>query len=62
MQKAGLVEVLDDDRATLLGAMLELADLLQEQMDERQEEEPADLKARWRRQGLRVFDADSVAI
>ena len=28
MQKAGLVELLNDDRATLLGAFLELADRL----------------------------------
>ena len=28
VQKAGLVELLDDDRATLLGAFLELADRL----------------------------------
>ena len=61
VQKAGLVELLDDDRATLLGAFLELADRLQEQDDERQEERPADLKARWRRQGLRAFDVDDAS-
>lgn len=59
VQKAGLVELLDDDRATLLGALLEVAGWLQE--DERQDETPADLKARWRRRGLRTFDADQVA-
>ncbi len=61
VQKAGLVELLDDDRATLLGAFLELAYRLQAQENERQEEKPADLKARWRRRGLRAFDADQVA-
>ena len=60
VQKAGLVGLLDDDRATLLGALLELAGRLQQQGDARQEgkaETPADLKARWRRHGLRAFDA-----
>jgi len=61
IQKAGLVELLDDDRATLLGALLELVGRLQQQQDERQEERPAELKARWRRQGLRAFDADEAA-
>lgn len=61
VQKAGLVELVEDDRATLLGAFLELAARLQE--DERQEEKPVELKARWRRRGLRAFDAarDDVA-
>lgn len=58
VQKAGLVELVDDDRATLLGAFLEVAAWLQEQADERQGEKPADLMARWRRRGLRAFDAD----
>ena len=60
VQKAGLVELLDDDRAILLGALLELASKLQGQQeeDERQEAKPADLMARWRRRGLRAFDAD----
>ena len=52
--KAGLAERLDDDRATLLGALLALRDLLDGLGDDR----PADLKARWRRRGLRTFDAD----
>ena len=58
VQKAGLIELTDDDRATLLGAFLELADQLQQQGDERQEEKPADLMARWCRRGLRAFEAD----
>ncbi len=61
VQKAGLVELLDDDRATLLGAFLELAGRLQQQDDDRQEERPANLKARWRRHGLRAFEADKGA-
>ena len=56
VRKAGLVELVEDDRATLLGAFLELAGRLQE--DERQEEKPVELKARWRRRGLRAFDAE----
>jgi hypothetical protein len=60
IQKAGLVELVDDDRATLLGAFLEIAGRL---MGERQPEDatPADLRARWRRRGLRTFDADKEA-
>jgi hypothetical protein len=54
VQKAGLVELVDDDRAILLGAFLELAARLQGQGGEG----PADLLARWRRRGLRAFDAD----
>jgi hypothetical protein len=54
VQKAGLVELTDDDRATLLGAFLELADRLQGMSDE----DPAHLRARWRKRGLRAFDAD----
>ena len=61
VQKAGLVELLDDDRATLLGALLDIAGRLQRQEDGRQEERPADLKAQWRRQGLRVFETDNAA-
>ena len=61
VHKAGLVELLDDDRATLLGALLELASRLQQQEDGSQEEAPANLKAQWRRQGLRAFDADNAA-
>jgi len=54
VQKAGLVELTADDRATLLGAFLELADQLQG------DENPsiADLKTRWRRRGLNRFRAE----
>ena len=61
VQKAGLVELTGDDRATLLGAFLELADRLQEQDDERQDEKLASLKARWQRRGMRAFEADQAA-
>ena len=59
VQKAGLVELMDDDRATLLGAFLELAARLQG--DELQGVSQADQLTRWRRRGLRAFDADKEA-
>ena len=52
--KADLVELLDDDRATLLGALLDLAGQLRDAGDA----DPAHLRARWRRRGLRVFAAE----
>jgi len=61
VQKAGLVELVDDDRATLLGALLELAGRLRKQEDEHQGETASDLLIRWRRRGLRAFDADKEA-
>ena len=54
VQKAGLVELLEDDRATMLGALLEMADRLYGH----EEEDPHHLKARWRRRGLRAFEED----
>jgi hypothetical protein len=54
VQKAGLVELVDDDRATLLGAFLDLADRLRGADDD----DPRHLATRWRRRGLRAFDAD----
>jgi len=59
VQKAGLVELVDDDRATLLGALLEIAGWLQE--DEHQEK-VTNLKTRWRRRGLRAFDTDKAEL
>ena len=58
VQKAGLVELVDDDRATLLGAFLELADRLR---DGEAGASPHDLMVRWRRRGLRAFEADREA-
>lgn len=57
VQKAGLVELLQDDRATLLGALLDLAGQLQG--SGQAEEDPVSLKTRWRRHGMRVFEADA---
>jgi len=52
--KADLVELLDDDRATLLGALLDVASQLRGADDT----DPAHLRARWRRTGLRAFEAE----
>ena len=57
VQKAGLVELTEDDRATMLGALLEAADALRGLG--RHDERPADLRALWRRRGLRAFDTDA---
>ncbi len=61
VHKAGLVDLLDDDRATLLGAFLDIANQLRigEEGDDRN---PQQLAAAWRRRGLRAFDADKEAI
>jgi Conjugal transfer protein TraD len=57
VQKAGLVELVDDDRATLLGAFIELADRLGGADDTG--DDPRHLATRWRRRGLRAFDTDA---
>ena len=54
--KADLVELTDDDRATLLGALLDVAGQLRNGVDDGTP--PADLIARWRRTGMRAFEAD----
>ncbi|AXY24312.1 Conjugal transfer protein TraD (plasmid) [Komagataeibacter saccharivorans] len=54
VQKAGLVDLTDDDRATMLGAFLDIAGQLQGKNDTA----PVDLKTRWRRAGLHAFDAE----
>ena len=56
VQKAGLVELTDDDRATLLGAFMELADRLRASDDTG--DNPRHLAVRWRRRGLRTFEAE----
>jgi hypothetical protein len=53
--KDGLPERVQDDRATLLGALL----MIRDQLEGLGDDSPADLKARWRRRGLRAFDADA---
>jgi hypothetical protein len=57
IHKAGLVELLEDDRATLLGLLLQAAGQLRGNGDE----PPEVLLARWRRQGLRAFQAEREA-
>ena len=55
--KANLVELLDDDRATILGALIDVAAQLRGAGDT----DPAHLRTRWRRAGMRVFEADKEA-
>ena len=55
--KADLVELLDDDRATILGALLDVATQLRDAGDA----DPAHLRARWQRAGMRAFDTDKAA-
>ena len=50
VQKAGLVDFADDDRATLYGAMLELAAKAREDHDK---------LMLWKRRGKRAFDAEA---
>ena len=52
VQKAGLVNLTDDDRATLYGGFLALADMLGGQGGEQ-------LLELWRRRGKRAFEAES---
>jgi len=52
--KAGLVELTDDDRATLYGAFLATAVMLRS-------EQRAEALAAWRRRGRRAFEAESEA-
>ncbi|WP_037504880.1 conjugal transfer protein TraD [Sphingobium bisphenolivorans] len=50
VQKAGLVDLADDDRATLYGALLELAGKARED---------SSTLALWKRRGRRAFDAEA---
>jgi hypothetical protein len=50
--KAGLIELTDDDRAAILGLLVEAAGKLRS--DERNQ-----MLTLWRRRGRRAFDADS---
>ena len=56
VQKAGLVDLVDDDRATLLGAFLELVERARH--DEPDGDGQGDLLKLWRRRGLRAFEAE----
>jgi hypothetical protein len=58
VQKAGLVELVEDDRATMLGAFLDIADQLRHGK-EGDELTPQQVAAVWRRRGLRTFDLDA---
>jgi len=54
VQKAGLVDLTDDDRATLYGAMLDLAARVQS-------DDAGNVLALWKRRGKRAFDAEADA-
>ena len=54
VQKAGLVELADDDRATIYGALLELA-------SKARTDDAGDLLALWKQRGKRAFDAETEA-
>ncbi len=54
VQKSGLVELVGDDRATLYGAMLDLA-------GRAGDDDSANALALWKRRGKRAFDAESEA-
>jgi hypothetical protein len=52
VQKAGLVDLADDDRATLYGALLDLA---------ARAREDGEALTLWKRRGKRAFDAEEAA-
>ena len=52
VQKSGLVELADDDRATLYGAMLDLA-------GRAGDADGASALALWKRRGKRAFDVEA---
>ena len=52
VQKAGLVDLTDDDRATIYGALLDL-------VGKARGDDASDTLALWRRRGKRAFDAES---
>ena len=52
VQKSGLVELADDDRATLYGAMLDLA-------GRAGSDDGASAMALWKRRGRRAFEAEA---
>ena len=54
VQKAGLVDLADDDRATIYGALLEL-------VGKAQSEDAGDTLALWKRRGRRAFDLEGDA-
>ena len=52
VQKAGLVDLTDDDRATIYGALLEL-------VGRAHDDAAGDTLALWKRRGKRAFDAEA---
>lgn len=52
VQKAGLVDLADDDRATIYGALLEL-------VGKARSENADDTLALWKRRGKRTFDMEA---
>ena len=59
VQKAGLVELTDDDRATIYGALLELAaKARREAVGFLPGGVDPDVLALWKRRGKRAFDAE----
>ena len=52
VQKAGLVDLADDDRATIYGALLAL-------VARAQTDDVGDTLALWKRRGKRAFDAET---
>ena len=52
VQKSGLVELADDDRATLYGAMLDLA-------GRAKNDDGENVMALWKRRGKRAFDDEA---
>lgn len=54
VQKAGLVDLTDDDRATIYGALLDL-------VGRARGDAAGDTLALWKRRGKRAFDADAEA-
>ena len=52
VQKAGRVELTDDDRATLYGALLDLA-------GRARGDDASEVLALWKRRGKRAFDAEA---
>jgi len=59
VQKAGLVELLDDDRSAILGALLALADQAGGEADGARRGDVVEL---WRRRGRRAFEAGAAKI
>lgn len=52
VQKAGLVELTDDDRATLYGALLDL-------VGRARGDDTGDVLTLWKRRGKRAFDVEA---